>query len=129
MTKRVLVSSDQTIKAFQALYRDLKPHLDAGVRFFLEVTRETRSNAQNRLLHATIAEIAKEREWCGRKWDKETWKRLLVAAWSRANGESVQVVPALDGHGVDMVPVRTSRLSRAECADLQTWIDAWRIGG
>jgi len=35
------------------------------------------------------------------------------------------VVPALDGHGVDVVFQRTSRLSKAEMAELIDFIQAW----
>ena len=53
--------------------------------------------------------------------------RLLVAAWSRVQGQAIEVLPALDGHGVDIVPVRTSKLTKSECADLITFIQAWGV--
>jgi hypothetical protein len=43
------------------------------------------------------------------------------------HGESVEILPALDGHGVDIVPARTSKLSRKECADLIEFVMAWAI--
>lgn len=85
-----------------------------------------RSGEQNALLHALLTEVADHCEWFGRKWDLETWKRLLVSAWCRTHGAAVVIVPALDGQGVDMVPVRTSKLSKAECGDLIEFIHAWR---
>lgn len=91
----------------------------------IECRPQKRSNAENRLLHALIGEIAAKVEWAGKKHDVETWKRLLVAAWSREQGLSVEILPALDGHGVDIVPVRTSKLTRGECADLITYVQAW----
>ena len=39
--------------------------------------------------------------------------------------DQVLVVPALDGHGFDVVFERTSRLSKAEMADLIDFIQAW----
>jgi len=53
------------------------------------------------------------------------WKRLLTAAWCRATGEPVELLPALDGNGVDIVFKKTSQLSRKECADLIEFIFAW----
>lgn len=103
----------------------IKERLMAGQRLQIEVRQETRSTEQNALLHALIGEIAEQAEWAGRKWEPEVWKRLMVAAWTRTRGEHVTVLPALDGHGVDMVPVRTSRLSRAECAELIDFVQAW----
>lgn len=85
-----------------------------------------RSGEQNAMLHALITEVADTCEWFGRKWDAETWKRLLVSAWSRTHGAAVLIVPALDGQGVDMVPTRTSKLSKAECCDLIEFIQAWQ---
>jgi hypothetical protein len=41
------------------------------------------------------------------------------------HGESVEILPALDGHGVDIVPARTSKLTRKECADLIEFVFAW----
>lgn len=100
----------------------IKPALHAGQRMVIEVKPETRSNAENNLLHALIDEISRKLEWAGKKRDPEIWKRLLVAAWCRVHGESVEILPALDGHGVDIVPARTSKLSRKECADLIEYV-------
>lgn len=85
-----------------------------------------RSLDQNALLHATLTEIAREHEWAGKKHDAETWKRLFVAAWSRANHEPMEILPALDGVGVDIVFRKTSRMSKAEVSDLIEYINAWR---
>lgn len=103
----------------------IKPMTFAGHRLVLEVKQEKRSDPENRLLHALIGEIAAQKEWAGRKRDAEVWKRLLIAAWCRVNGQSVEVLPALDGHGVDIVPARSSNLTRGECADLIEFIYAW----
>ena len=84
-----------------------------------------RSNAENALLHALLTKIAYAKPWAGEYRAVEVWKRLLTAAWCRSNGESVEILPAIDGHGVDVVFRRTSELTRAECADLITYIQAW----
>ena len=102
-----------------------KPKLQDGQRLRLSVGEEKRSSPQNAKLHALIGEIAKQREWAGQRWDAEVWKRLLTAAWMRANGERVMVVPSLDGAGVDVVFRRTSDLSKAECSSLLEFVMAW----
>ena len=130
MTERVtlrLHEPQQAHKAFAYAWTLAKGALMAGHRLVLEVKPEKRSDPQNRLLHATIADIARQMEWAGAKRDAETWKRLLVAAWCRVQGESVEILPALDGHGVDIVPRRTSKLSKAECADLTEFVTAWAV--
>lgn len=91
----------------------------------LSIKPVTRSAEQNARLHATLADIAKQLEWAGKKRDVETWKRLITAAWLRARGDHVELLPAIDGHGVDIVFTRTSQLTRAECAELTTYAEAW----
>jgi len=86
-----------------------------------------RNNEQNALLHALLTEIARSVEWAGKKRDVETWKRLCTAAWLRARGESVEVLPAIDGHGIDVVFRRTSKLTKAECAELVDFVQAWAV--
>ena len=102
-----------------------KAMLMAGHKLQLDCKPETRSSAENRMLHALIGEISRQKEWAGAKRDIECWKRLLTAAWCRTRGESVEILPALDGHGVDIVPARTSKLTKAECADLIGYVQAW----
>lgn len=99
--------------------------LAGGQSLVLEIKPETRSDKQNRLLHAMLSDIAAQVEWAGAKRDAEVWKRLLVAAWCRARLEQVELLPALDGHGVDIVFRRTSQLTRGECVELCDFIGAW----
>lgn len=121
----VLRDAQQGHGAIMQAWSNAKPWLMAGHRLELEIRQERRSSEQNALLHALIGEISKTIEWAGKKRESETWKRLLTAAWLRARGESVEVLPAIDGHGVDVVFLRTSTLTKAECADLITFIQAW----
>lgn len=103
-----------------------KPLLIAGHWLVLTVRLATRSDAQNRLLHSRIRDVARHlREWRGVPMDDEDWKRMLVAAWCRVHNEPARMVPALDGHGFEVLYRRTSKLTRAECADLSDYILAW----
>ena len=128
MTERITLPLYEPVQAHRAIveaYKHAKAWLMAGHRLTLEIRPEKRSDAQNRLLHACLSEIAKQMEWAGAKRDVDTWKRLLVAAWLRARGEHVEMLPALDGHGVDIVFRRTSQLTKAECAELSEFVMAW----
>ena len=91
----------------------------------LTLAPETRSLKENALLHALLTQVSKQKEWAGSKRDAETWKRLITAAWCRARGEQIEILPAIDGHGADIVFRRTSQLSRAECAELIEYLYAW----
>jgi hypothetical protein len=120
-----LYSQAQAQQIIARLVEWMTPRLADGKRLRLSIGEETRSLAQNAKLHATIDEISRQCDWAGRKWDAEVWKRLLVAAWMRANGQQMMVVPALDGAGVDVVFQRTSTLSKAECSELLEFVQAW----
>lgn len=103
----------------------LKAMLTAGHKMQVRIERETRSLKQNALLHDLLTDISKQLPWAGKKRDVDTWKRLMVAAWCRAHNEQIELLPALDGHGVDIVFRRTSQMSVAELTDLITFIQAW----
>jgi hypothetical protein len=121
----ILSDPKQAHRAVLALWEWVKPLLTEGKRYVLELREDTRSAAQNRLLHSRIGDIAKQLDWVGKRRSVDTWKRLLTAAWLRARGEHVEILPALDGHGVDVVFRHTSELSRAECVELSDFILAW----
>jgi hypothetical protein len=91
----------------------------------MEVKPENRSSLQNARLHVMLTELSREVEWCGQKLPMETWKRLCMAAWMREERQSPQLIPSLDGHGVDIVYERTSKLTKDECGRLMEWIEAF----
>lgn len=109
----------------EARRRAMSAVADAPEGQVVEVREPTRNGAQNALLHARLTEISEQFEWAGKRWDLETWKRLLTASWCRATGQQVTLLPALDGAGVDIVFRRTSTLSKRECADLIEFVNAW----
>jgi hypothetical protein len=86
-----------------------------------------RSSDQNRALHAMLTDIANQVEHAGKKWDVLIWKRLLTAAWLREAGEQPQMIPAVDGHGFDVIYERTSKLTVKQCASLLEWITAFAV--
>ncbi len=102
-----------------------KPRIVAGHRLVLLLRLENRSDAQNRLLHSRLGDVAKHCTWAGKKQDVDTWRRLFMSAWLRTKGEPMDILPALDGHGVDIVYASTTKLSRADCADLSEYVMAW----
>lgn len=59
------------------------------------------------------------------KWDVTVWKRLCTAAWLRERGAAIQMIPAIDGKGIDILYEPTSKLSMRKCAELITWIEAF----
>ncbi len=81
----------------------------------------TRSGEQNRLLHACLSDIAEQLPWHGQRLTIDVWKRLCTAAWLREEGESPEMIPALDGKGFDVVFEKTSRLTVAQMTSLIEW--------
>lgn len=104
---------------------EIRHRAAAGEQFDIEVREPKRTLAENALLHVLITELAGQLEWAGKRRDTETWKRLLVAAWMRAEGKPIEILPAIDGNGVELIPVRTSGLGKKACADLIEFIYAW----
>lgn len=123
--KAILLNAQQGKQICDRAFDFAKPYLMAGHRMVIEVKEATRSTEANARLHATIADVARQLKWAGQKRDLEVWKRLLTAAWLRARGESIEILPALDGHGIDVVFRRTSSLTGRECAELCEFIYAW----
>ena len=81
-----------------------------------------RNLEQNALLHSCLSDIADQVTWHGQTFDIETWKRLCTAAWIRERGGNPQMVPALDGHGFDIIYQPTSKLSKGQFSELCEWV-------
>jgi hypothetical protein len=120
-----LVNVNQSYQVWCMLWTDIKFALQNGIELEVEVRKPKRNNEQNARLHATIDEIATVVPWAGKLREPEIWKRLLVAAWLRAKGSQIEVLPALDGHGVDLVYAPTSSLTRDELSDLLEFVESW----
>ncbi len=121
----VLYNAAQGHTALVALWDQLKPLLIAGHKLHVTVQSQTRSLAQNRILHSCLADLSRQVDWAGRRQDIDVWKRLATAAWLRETGKATAIFPALDGQGVDVLYRRTSSLTVKECADLVTWLHAF----
>lgn len=130
MTDRIILSLHEPTQAHKAIgyaWEQAKRLIRDGKRLTLELRPEKRSDAQNRLLHSLLNDISKQVEWAGAKRDIDTWKRLLTASWLRTKGENIELLPAIDGKGVDIVFRRTSQLTKGECAELCEFIMAWAL--
>lgn len=106
--------------------RALEAVRNAPEGFVVRVEEPTRNLEQNAALHALLSEIALSKTWAGQSLSLEDWKRLLTAAWCRATGRGVKIVPSLDGQGFDAIYQRTSTLSKAEMSELIDYIQAWK---
>jgi hypothetical protein len=95
--------------------------------YIVQIKPKNRSLEQNAMLHSILQTVAKTVQWANGYRDVETWKRLLMAAWLRARGETVELLPALDNHGVDVVFRHTSKLSVEEMTEFLEYVQAWAV--
>lgn len=123
MTERVMLSLYEPVQAMRELstgrvWQWVKATLIAGHRLHVEIRRETRSTAQNRMLWSCLNDISKQVEWHGQRLDAEAWKDMATAALKRQ-----RVVPGLDG-GFVVLGQRTSKMTRAEMTELIDFLHA-----
>lgn len=101
--------------------------MEAPTGYAVEIKPKNRSLEQNAMLHVILGDVARKIPWAGKYRDLEVWKRLLTAAWLRARGEPIEMLPAVDGHGVDIVFRRTSELTVNEMTELLEYVQAWAV--
>lgn len=116
-----LFNAQQAMARFQALYRDLKPHLLAGHRFDVVIRPEKRSTAQNRRLWAMLNDLSEQVVWHGQKLSADDWKTMCTASL-----KSQRVLPGIEG-GFVVMGESTSQMTVAEMVELQDFIEAFGI--
>lgn len=120
MDKRIFRLSHPTARRLAA-----ECVMQAPEGYVVTVAEPTRSSEQNAKLHAALSDIAQQIAWQGERMDVEDWKRLITAAWARAERQPVKLMPAIDGQGFDVLYRRTSRMGKAEMVSLIEYVLAW----
>ena len=115
---------DQAHREIQTAWTHAKALLVAGHKLVLELRTETRSDAQNRLLHALIADVARQAQWQGKKRTPAAWKVLFVSGHSVATGRGADMVPGLEGEFCNLRE-STARMSKARLSSLVEYVQAW----
>jgi hypothetical protein len=88
----------------------------------------SRTGAQNRFLHALLADIAEQLVWPqpprndGELHDREWWKRRCTLQWLIDTKERPEVITNLQGDDFAILLPHTSDLTTAQCASLSEWI-------
>lgn len=122
-----LHNAQQAHGAIQQAWAHCKGWLGAGgARLVLEVRPETRSDQQNRLLHALFADVARQAEWMGKKRTAIEWKLLFVSGHAVATKQGADLVPGLEGEFLNLRE-STARMSKARMASLLEYVMAWAI--
>ena len=122
-----LHNAQQAHGAIQQAWRHAKGWLCAGGgRLVLEVRPETRSDQQNKLLHALFGDVAKQALWMGKKRTALEWKLLFVSGHSVATKEGADLVPGLEGEFLNLRE-STARMSKSRMASLLEYVMAWAV--
>ena len=127
MSEALIVRLFEPTQAWQSIKSAwiwCKSMLVAGNRLTLEIRPETRSSAQNRLLHALISDAAKQAQWMGKKRSAAEWKVLFVSGHSVATNAGADLVPGLEGEFCN-IRESTARMSRARLSSLVEYVMAW----
>ena len=104
----------------------MKPYLETGGRLTVEIKRESRSLEQNAKYHSVIHQIAKQSKHFGSTWDAESWKRLLVDAYTKELGQYTgQVIPNLTGDGIVQLGLQTRKFTKQQASEFTEWLMAW----
>jgi len=119
-----LFNAQQGYQALVTAFTHAKAWLTAGHRLVLEIKPETRSNRQNRLLHALFSDIAKQSEWMGKKRTPAEWKALIVSGHSVATNIPVEFIPGLEGEIIN-IRESTANMGKARMASLLEYAIAW----
>lgn len=100
--------------------------------YVVTVEEPTKKRAQEEKYHAMVGDIADQCEFMGRRWDRETWKRLLVDAFARVMRETGTplhhdgaVIPSLDGQGFVQLGIQTRKFYVKEAAAFTDYLYAF----
>tara|TARA_R110000796_G_scaffold224954_1_gene341303 strand:+ start:74 stop:484 length:411 start_codon:yes stop_codon:yes gene_type:complete len=124
---KILIKDSATgLIQIREVWQRMKQALDSGVPLVMEITRENRSLPQNALIHSIINQISAQAQHLGSTWDAESWKRLLVDAYTREIGQnSGQVIPNLTGDGIVQLGLQTRKFTKQQASEFSEWLMAW----
>ena len=108
-----------TVEARQGACRAI---VAAPEGYVAEIKEVTRNLDQNAAAHAALTDIAKQVTWHGKRFNVLTWKRLTQASYLREIGEQVELIPALDGNGFDVIYEKSSQWGVRKFSGWLDWI-------
>ena len=121
-----LVNPQQGTALMKTLWAKMKTALELGKTLVLNVQEETRTHDQNAKFHAIIADIAKQAEHYGAKWDVESWKRFLIDQFASETGlRAFKVAPSLDGYRIVQLGLQSRSFTKDQASQFVDWLEAW----
>jgi len=121
-----LVNPEQGSALMKTLWAKMKTALESGKTLVLNIQEETRTHDQNAKFHAIIADIAKQAEHYGAKWDVESWKRFLIDQFASETGlRASKVAPSLDGYRIVQLGLQSRAFTKDQASQFVDWLEAW----
>ena len=111
MSRTFTITPRNVLAATHTVFEHIKRGLEVG-NVVVTLDREKRSNDQNSLLWALLADVSEQVVWHGQKINPEGWKHILSAAWKQQT-----TYPGIGG-GIVMFGQSTSKLSKKNFSDL-----------
>jgi len=121
-----LINTEQGTALIKNLWPKMKTALELGKTLVITVEEENRTHDQNSKFHAIIAQIAKETQHFGAKWDTESWKRFLIDQFATETGlHASKIVPSLDGHRLVQLGLQSRKFTKDQASQFVDWLQAW----
>lgn len=115
----IISSRDNLITAFR--YAEQFGYEKA---YAVEVRPLTRTDPQNKLLHALFGDLAHQAKWQNEKLTAEQWKMLMISAHTIATKEPNKMVIGLEGEVVNLRE-SSAKMSVARLNSLIEYVIAW----
>jgi hypothetical protein len=100
----------------------------AALGLQVKISKPTRHEKQNRLLHAVLTDVSEQLAWppgSGEMHDVTWWKRRSTLGWLKENRQEVEIITDLEGDEFALLLPHTSDLSTTQCAALSEWLLAF----
>jgi len=121
-----LINTEQGTALIKNLWPKMKTALELGKTLVMTVEEENRTHDQNSKFHAIIAQIAKETQHFGAKWDTESWKRFLIDQFATETGlHASKIAPSLDGHRLVQLGLQSRKFTKDQASQFVDWLQAW----
>ena len=119
--KFIISSYANSVAAFQWI-----KSVGFGKAYILEVKEFTRTDQQNKLLHALFGDLAHQTKWQNEKLTAEQWKILMISAHTIVTKEPNKMVIGLEGEVVNLRE-SSAKMSVARLNSLIEYVYAWGV--
>ena len=132
--KRIFILTHPNARRMAHAQCDLAPD---GTRAVFDY-EPPKTRPQEEKYHAMIADVSRDCQFLGKKWDREEWKRLLIDAFVRAMreqaktenrpdpfGDHGKVIPSLDGQGIVQLGIQSRKFGKEQAAQFIEYLYAW----